>query len=198
MQPGHRLAEHIGPAAPLVADNLRPLDADQRRDVAHPPQALRLLVGDELAVGKDLEVAIRMRFEQLEELRMHERLAADDAEEDVAHLLRFAHELVKRLRRHRLHLRRHIDPAALAAQIARVDDTDVEEWRKDLPALEPPLVPLYAKCALHAHVPGELPQQTLIRFEQHALGHLEEHGDSRWAICEAVLSYTTVRGKRLV
>ena len=44
------------------------------------------LVGDELAVGEDLEVAIGMRGQDVEQVRVHERLAAEDAEEAVAHL----------------------------------------------------------------------------------------------------------------
>ena len=44
---------------------------------------LRDFVGDELAVGEDLEVSVRVRGEQIEQLRVHERLAAEDAEEGV-------------------------------------------------------------------------------------------------------------------
>ena len=84
------LLQHAGPAAALVADDLVALDADERRDVAELAHPFGRLVGDELAVGEDLEVAIGMLGEHVEQLRVHERLAADDAEEDVAHLLGFA------------------------------------------------------------------------------------------------------------
>src|SRR5262249_12566125 len=136
---------------------------------------LRLLVGDELAVGEDLEIAVAVRFEQFKKLWVHERLAANDAEEDVAHLLRFADELVERPGGHRLHLCRDVDPAALTAHIARIDDADIKERRKHLAALQAALVPLDAQGALDAHVPEQFPEQTLVRLEQDSAGHLEEH-----------------------
>ncbi len=39
-----------------------------------------------------------MAFEHVEQVRVHERLAADDAEEDVAHRLGFADQLVEGVR----------------------------------------------------------------------------------------------------
>ena len=86
----HRFRQHAVPAAALIADDLGPFDADERRDVAELAHLLARFLGDEMAVGEDLEIAIGMRLQQLEQLRVHERLAADDAEEDVAHLLGFA------------------------------------------------------------------------------------------------------------
>ena len=93
---------------------------------------LRLLVGDEVAVGEDLEVAVGVLGEHVEQVRVHERLAADDAEEDVAHRLGFADQLVERVGLDRLLLGGDVDPAALAAQVAAVDDRDVEERREEL------------------------------------------------------------------
>ena len=84
------LAEHALAAAALVADDLVPFDADERRDVAELAELLRHFVGDEVAVGEDLEVAIAVAAEDLQDLRVHERLAAEDAEERVAHRLGFA------------------------------------------------------------------------------------------------------------
>ena len=57
----------------------------------------RDFVGDELAVGEDLEIAVRMRREQIEQLRVHERLAAEDAEERVPVRLRVGDRAVQRL-----------------------------------------------------------------------------------------------------
>ena len=50
----------------------------------------RHFVGDEVAVGEDLKVAVAVAAEDLQHLRVHERLAAEDAEERVAHRLGFA------------------------------------------------------------------------------------------------------------
>ncbi len=106
---------------------------------------------------------------------MHERLAADDAEEDVAHRLRFADQLVERFGLNDLLLGRDIDPAALAAQVAGIDDRDVEERREELAALEAGFVPLDGEHALQAHVPGELPEETFIGFEEQAFGQFRDH-----------------------
>src|SRR5262249_33536070 len=127
----HRLAENAVAAAALVAYDLVALDADERRGVAELPQPFRLLVGDEVAVGEDLEVAVGVGGEEIEELRVHERLAADDAEEDVAHRLGLGDEAVERVERDGLLLGRHVHPAALAAQVAAVDDRNVEKRRKN-------------------------------------------------------------------
>ena len=51
------------------------------------PQLGRGLVVEEVPVGEDLEVAVGVRLEQLEDLRVHEGLAAEEAEEAVAVLL---------------------------------------------------------------------------------------------------------------
>ena len=71
---------------------------------------------------------------------MHERLAAEYAEERVAHLLRFADCAAHRRQVDRLLLRRHIDPAPLAAEVAAIDDRDVKKRREKLAALEAGLV----------------------------------------------------------
>ena len=54
--------------------------------------------------------------------------------------LRFADQLVERVGLDGLLLHAHIDPAPLAAEVAGVDDRDVEERREELPALHPALV----------------------------------------------------------
>ena len=68
-------------AAPLVADGRRALDADQRRDVAqlaHPPRGA---IVDERAVGEHLEVAVAVAPQHRPEVGVHQRLAAQYAEE---------------------------------------------------------------------------------------------------------------------
>ena len=57
------------------------------------------LVGDQLAVGEDLEVAVRVRGEDVQQLRVHERLAAEDAEVAVAVLLGVADDPVQLVER---------------------------------------------------------------------------------------------------
>ena len=45
---------------------------------------LATFIRDELPVGEDLEVAIGVGVEHIEQVRVHERLAAEDAEVAVA------------------------------------------------------------------------------------------------------------------
>ena len=111
-RPVERLGQHLHPAAALVADDLRALDADERRDVAEPRQLARDLVGDELAVREDLEVAVGMRREQIEQLRMQERLAAEDAEVGVAVRLRVADDAVQLVERQLLRRARRRPPSS--------------------------------------------------------------------------------------
>ena len=107
------------------------------------------VVGDELAVREDLEIAIGMGRDDVEELRVHEGFAADETEEIVAHFLRFVDQLVHGLKVDRLLLRGDIDPAALTSQIATVDDRDVQEGRKDDALLEPRPLPLQRRLLRH-------------------------------------------------
>jgi hypothetical protein len=68
-----------------------------------------------------------------------------------------------------------IDPAALAAKVAGIDDGDIKERREKLTAFEAAFVPLDGEHALEAHVPRELPEETLVSFEKEAFRELEHH-----------------------
>ena len=63
-----------------------------------------------------------MRFENLEQFRMHKGLTAHDAEERIPLLLGFCNEFVHCGQIDSLLLTRHIDPASLASQIAGIDN----------------------------------------------------------------------------
>src|ERR1043166_8330976 len=84
LKASQRLAENAQTPPPLVADDLRAFDTDERRDVADPPQVPSDLIGDQLAVGENLEVAIGVRGEDFQQLWMQERLASQNAEVAVA------------------------------------------------------------------------------------------------------------------
>ena len=66
----------VEPAAALVGDDFRSLNADQRRAVAELAHLLGMFGGNELAVGEHLEIAVRMSSEDVEQLRVKEGLAA--------------------------------------------------------------------------------------------------------------------------
>src|SRR4029078_8407572 len=155
----HRLAEYSTASAALVADNLVPLDTDQRRHVAEVAELACNFVRDEMAVGEDLQVTVAMGAEDFQNLRVHERLAAENAEERVAHRLRFADETVHCCRLNAGLLGRHIDPASLTAHVAHIDDRDVEKRREEFAALEPRFVPLHGADAFAPEIPRQLPQQ---------------------------------------
>lgn len=135
-----RLAQHPGPTAPLIADDLGPLHGNQRGDVPELPHSFRPFGGNEVAVGEDLEIAIRVLGEHVEQLRVQERLAPDNAEEHISHLPGLAHQFVERLRADGLLLQADIDPTPLAAEVTGINDRHIQERREELPALEPPLV----------------------------------------------------------
>jgi hypothetical protein len=84
---------------------------------------------------KTLKVAVRMRRQQIEQAGMHERFAAEDAEERVAVLLRFRDGAVERLEIDGV-LFLDVHPAALTAEIAGVDDRKVEERGKVFAAFD--------------------------------------------------------------
>ncbi len=122
VEPAEGAVEDVLAAAPLVRDEFGALDRDERGGVADLAQLLGLLLGDELAVREDLEEAVGMLGEEVEQAGMHEGLAAEDAEERVPVLLGFVHDLVEVLEIE-FHLRFvDVDPAALAAQVAAVED----------------------------------------------------------------------------
>ena len=66
-------------------------------------------------------------------------------------------------------------PAALAPQVAAVDDGNVKVRWKELTALQTALVALHRTQALDAHVPAELPQQTLVCLHQETFCHTQVH-----------------------
>ncbi len=163
LQPGQCPVVHVQLAAALVADNFVAFDADQRRNVAQPAQLARHRIGDQLAVREHLEIAVAMRGEDIEQLRMHERLAAQDTEIAIAVLLCVLHDPVHVRQRDPLSWRFHVHPAALAAQVAAVGDRDVEEGREGDALLEPRLELLDRAHALVAEVVADFPEQAQVR-----------------------------------
>ena len=145
-------------AAPFVADDFAAFDADERGDVAEFAQTLCDFLGDELAVGEDLEVAVRVRREQVEQLGVHEGLAAEDAEEGVPVGLGVVDGGVERIEVNGDALGGDIHPAALAAQVAGVQDGEVEKRREELAVLNPLFEELDGADAFVTEVPKKFPE----------------------------------------
>lgn len=172
---GERLVEHVLGTATFIADDVGPLDTDQRCGVTHASQSFGYLVGDQLAIGKDLEVAIGMLPEHFKQIWMHERFTTENPEVAVPMLLGIQDQSVEILLADHLSRRCHIDPATLASQLATVDDGDEQEGRKVDPLFESFLVFLHRSHSLVPKVVGELPKKSLVNFVEHAICELSDH-----------------------
>ena len=71
-----------------------------------------------------------MLREEIQQLRVHERLATKDAEEGVSMFLGIQNGAVQRFQVYGTARSLDIHPTTLAAQIARVQDTQVKERRE--------------------------------------------------------------------
>ena len=135
------------------------------------PQPRRDFVGDELAVGEDLEVAVRDAPRTCRAAAgagtARRRGCRSSCCRAASHRrsMRFMSSSEMRFDR-----RCDVDPAALAAQLAAGDHRDEEERREIFAALQPALVLLDRQHALDAEVPGELPEQPRVGSVQHAFG----------------------------
>src|SRR5687767_3708880 len=99
---------------------------------------------------------------------MHERLAPEDSEKYVPVCLRVADRPVQRFEIDLCPFRFHIHPATLAPQIARVDNREIQERRKILPALDAALESFDRYQPLHAEIPRKLPDASEVRSAQRA------------------------------
>ena len=171
-----RAVEHLPIASADVAGGGVPLDAQKRRGIADPGEPAGDVGGDQLAVGEDLEVAVAMPLEEIEEPRMEERLATEKAEERVPVRFRVGDDPVELLRRHHRPRRLDVDPASLAAEVAGIDDREVEERREDDPTALAGLESLHGEHAFEAEVPAGLPQALRRHGGDDAGRELRKHG----------------------
>lgn len=176
LEPAHRTIENLLLAAPIVARDFPSFDRNERCRVADLSQLSRDFLRDELAVGEDLEIRIRMFREEIEQLRVHEGLAAENPEKRVPMVLRVIDRAVQRGEIDLCSLGLDVDPATLAAQIARVQDRKIQEWRKVLTAANTPLESLHTEHALHSEVPKELAEAPWVCGAQDAECELRKHG----------------------
>src|SRR5207244_7693476 len=93
---------------------------------------------------------------------MHEWLAAENAKEGIAVRFRVIDQPVQFVRADHFARRLDIDPATLAAQVARVEDREIKKGRKKFAALDAPFEFFDRPHSLHAKIPRELPQAPLV------------------------------------
>src|SRR5262245_36426594 len=114
---------------------------------------------------------------------MHERLAAKDAEENVAVSLGVVDETIHRIQIDVLTRRFHINPAALATQVATVNDRDIEERRKVFAATDSLLELLDREHSLDAKIPRKFPEAPHVSGSQCSIDKAREHAKrSGWRV----------------
>lgn len=175
LEPAERLIQHVQPAAARVAGDFAPFNADEWRYIPQPSQFARDLIGDELSVGEHLEIAIRVRREKIQQLRMQKWLTAENPEITIAMPLGVANQPVQFGERKALRRRFHIHPAPLAAELASRDDGDKQKGREVFSAAQPALIEFHRADALDTEVVEEFSDDLRVGFGQHALGEREEH-----------------------
>ncbi len=169
VQSAQRTDEDFFLPAPLVAGDLTALDADERGRIADFSQAPCDLLGDNLPVRENLKVTVGVRPQQVEKLWVHERLAAKNSKERVSMPFRVGDRAIECVEVNRVFLL-DIHPAALAAQVARVENREIKERRKILAVSDAPLEFFHRQHALHAEVPREFPKQPRVGRAQNAKG----------------------------
>ena len=102
-------------------------------------------------------------------------LPAENAEEGIAMFLGVHDEAVEILEGNHGLGRGHIDPAPLAAQVAAIDDGDVEKRRKYFSFFQLALEALHGEHALESEVIGKLPEEPCIHGAHHAIGEGRQH-----------------------
>src|SRR5581483_9252425 len=97
------------------------------------------------------------------------------AEEAVTLRLGVSDDAAERLRVDQVLRTVDLDPAALAPQIAAVDDRDVQEGREVFAAGEPPLELLDRPDPLEPEVVAELPEDLRVGLPGDACGERRQH-----------------------
>jgi hypothetical protein len=136
VEAAHGAVENLLFSAALVAGDFPAFDRDKRSGVSNVCEFTGNLVRNELAICEYLKVTVRMLSQQLHHFRVHERFTAKYAEEAVSMFLRIKDCAIERIEIDLRSVRLDIHPAALAPQIARVDNGKIKKWRKELTPLD--------------------------------------------------------------
>jgi hypothetical protein len=106
---------------------------------------------------------------------MHKRFTAEEAEKGVAVGFGIVDEPVHGREIDGVSIRIDIDPAALTAEVAGVDNGNVKKWRKIFAAAEAALEFLDREHSFEPEIPGELPQAALVGCSQGSIDEAREH-----------------------
>ena len=162
-------------SAAFVADDFVTFDADQGSRVAQLAKFFRNLIGNKLPIRKNLKVAVGMTFENFQELGMHERFPAENPEEGIPHFLRFLNEPGHGFDIDLFLLGSDINPAALATQVAAVDDRDIQERGEEFSPFEAFFVLVNRQGAFEAKVVSQFPDKSFVCLHENPFGHFQVH-----------------------
>ncbi len=174
--------EHVLVAAAFIAHRAGAFDTHERCGIAELAQGLGGLLGDELTVGEDLEIGVGMLRDQIEQLGMHEGFTAEDAKEAVPVRLGIVDGAVERVEIDGIARRFHIDPATLAAEVATVEDGQVEEGREVSAFLHPLFEEHDRARSLVTEVPGHLGEAFGINGAEDAAAEGKDHESVNWCV----------------
>ncbi len=109
-----------------------------------------------------------MRFKDRQQIFVHERFASQDAKEAIAHLFGLGDRAIDRVEFDPRLLGSHVDPTALAAQIAAIDHRQIKKRRKNSPRLRRRLClwTLFNPPQPNVHI--AFPQQSFVGFQKQA------------------------------
>jgi hypothetical protein len=142
-----------------VAFLLQSLYADQGGDIPSLAELLSDFVCQEGAVGEELEVAVMMLLEEIEETLIHQRFASQDAKKLGSMTFTLSDDTVNLLHRQAFPSTL-THPTTAACQIAGLSDGNHVEGREERFTLLLPLLKVtHIPQVRPAEVPTELPQQ---------------------------------------
>lgn len=168
--------EDVDIASAFVTDDFVAFDGDERGCVPDLGQPGCDFIGDALSVREDLEIAIGVTGEDVEKAGVEEGFAAEDAKEAISFTFGVGDEAVHLLGGDLVCVGGDIDPAALAAEVAAVEDGDVEEGGEELAFFHAAFESLDAEDSFDAEVPQELSDAAGRGGAEDAEGEFGEHG----------------------
>lgn len=142
-----------------IALGFQSFDADERRDIACFAELLGDFISQERAVGEELEVAVMMPLEDVEESLVHEGFATQDTKEPGAMTLTLEDDTINLLHRQAFPSS-PTHPTTATSQIAGLcNGNHVEGGEEWFSSLLPLLKVAHIPQVRPAEVPAELPQQ---------------------------------------
>jgi len=147
---------------------LQTFNADEGCDIACPTELLGDIVGEEGAIGEELEIAVTVLLKEVEQSLVEKGFTTQDAEESGAMTFALADDAVNLLCREVLPSSL-TDPTAAAGEVAGFGDGNhVEGWEEGFASLLPLLKVTHIPQVGPAEIPAELPQEPERGLAEHS------------------------------